>query len=74
MWEDAEQHFEKALRLAEDLPHRLEQAEVRRWYARMLLDRNASGDRKKARELLGEALASYRARDAQHVEMVEALL
>jgi hypothetical protein len=32
---------------------------AREWYALMLLDRNATGDRSKARDLLTEALAMY---------------
>ena len=59
-WEEAEQHFENALRRAEEIPHRIEQAELRRWYGRMLLDRDGSGDRVKAERLLDEALAAYR--------------
>lgn len=54
--------------LAEELPHRVEQAEVSRWYARML------GDREKGRELLGEALSIYRELGMpKHGEMVEAM-
>jgi len=33
---------------------------VRRWYACMLIERNAPGDKEKARELLNEAIAMYR--------------
>jgi hypothetical protein len=48
---------------------------VRRWYAWMLLDRDASGDREKARTLLTEAIAMYRQIGMpKHVEMAEALL
>jgi hypothetical protein len=53
----------------------MEQPEVRRWYARMLIDRNAPGDRDKARELLTEAIAMYRRIGMpKHIEMAEALL
>ena len=53
----------------------IEQPEVRRWYARMLIDRDAPGDREKARELLTEAVAMYRRIGMpKHVEMAEALL
>ena len=73
-WDEAESHFETALSQAEKLSHRLEQPEVARWYARMLLDRDASGDREKARELLGAALAAYKELGMpRYVEMVEAL-
>jgi hypothetical protein len=59
------------------------QPEVRRWYARMLIDRGGPGDpstgsgrdREKARELLTEAVAMYRRiRMPKHVEMAEELL
>jgi hypothetical protein len=35
----AEDHFQIALRQAESFPHRLEQAEIRRFHAMMLIDR-----------------------------------
>ena len=45
---------------------------VRRWYAWMLLDRDASGDRDKARTLLGEATEMYQTIGMpKHLEMVE---
>ena len=60
---------------AEELPQRLEQPEVRRWYARMLIDRDAPGDREKARQLLEEAIAMYRQIGMpKHVEMAEGML
>ncbi len=63
------------MRLAHELPHKIEQPEVRRWYARMLIDRDAPGDRDKARELLTEAVAMYhKIGMPKHVEMAEALL
>ena len=53
----------------------VEQPEVRRWYARMLLERDASGDREKDRELLGAARSAYEELGMpRYVEMVEALL
>jgi class 3 adenylate cyclase len=74
-WEKAEEHYQTALRQAHDLPVVIEQPEVRRWYARMLIDRNGPGDREKARELLTEAIAMYRRIGMpKHVEMAEALL
>jgi hypothetical protein len=81
--EKAEEHYQTALRQAHELPHRIEQPEVRRWYARMLIDRDAPGDpstgsgrdRDRARELLTEAIAMYRRIGMpKHVEMAEALL
>ena len=55
----AEGHYHKALRLADEIPFRSEQPEARRWYARMLLDRDGAGDRGWAETLLDEAIASY---------------
>ncbi len=63
------------MRQAHEIPIVIEQPEVRRWYARMLIDRDGSGDRDKARELLTEAVAMYRKIGMpKHVEMAEALL
>jgi class 3 adenylate cyclase/tetratricopeptide (TPR) repeat protein len=74
-WEKAEEHYRTALRQAHELPVVSEQPEVRRWYARMLIDRNGPGDREKARELLTEAVSMYRRIGMpKHVEMAEALL
>ena len=48
---------------------------MRRWYARMLLDRDGPGDRDKARALLTEAIAMYRRIGMpKHVEMAEKML
>jgi class 3 adenylate cyclase/tetratricopeptide (TPR) repeat protein len=82
-WEKAEEHYETALRQAHDLPFVIEQPEVRRWYARMLIDRARSGDpstgsgrdREKARQLLTEAITMYRRIGMpKHVEMAEEML
>jgi len=74
-WAKAEEHYRTALRQAHELPVVIEQPEVRRWYARMLIDRDAPGDRDKARELLTEAIAMYgQIGMPKHVEMAEALL
>ncbi|MDQ3932085.1 MAG: tetratricopeptide repeat protein, partial [Actinomycetota bacterium] len=59
-WQEAEAHFQRALELAVALPHHIEQADVRRFYSRTLLDRDAAGDRQRARELLTEAIDEYR--------------
>jgi hypothetical protein len=40
--------------------NRLEETELRRLRARMLLDRDGPGDRARARELLEKALVDYR--------------
>src|SRR5580704_9425053 len=74
-WKTAEEHFQIAMQLAESLPDRLEQAEIRRFHAMMLIDRDAPGDRVRARTLLGEASESYtQIGMPRHVEMTEALL
>jgi tetratricopeptide (TPR) repeat protein len=74
-WDEAEQHYETALRQAHELPVVMEQPEVRRWYARMLIDRDGPGDRDKAFRLLTEAIAMYRRIGMpKHVEMAQALL
>jgi tetratricopeptide (TPR) repeat protein len=74
-WGKAEEHYKEALRLAHELPVVSEQPEVRRFYARMLIDRDGPGDRDKARELLTEAIAMYRRIGMpKHIEMAEALL
>ena len=71
-WAEAEDHYQTALRQAHEIPFRTEQPEVRRWYAQMLLDRNAPGDSDKARALLGEATEMYQNIGMpKHVEMVE---
>jgi tetratricopeptide (TPR) repeat protein len=59
-WDAAERHYQAALALTEHIPFISEQADVRYWYARMLLDRSTSGDRRKAGELLKTAVSIYR--------------
>ena len=45
---------------------------MRRWYAQMLLDRNAAGDRDKAQTMLGEAIEQYRTIGMpKHLKMAE---
>jgi len=74
-WEKAEEHYQTALRQAHEIPVVIAQPEVRRWYAHMLIDRDAPGDGEKARELLTEAVAMYRRIGMpKHVEMAEATL
>ncbi len=58
-WDKAVEHFETSLRQAHEFPHKLEQPQVRYWYAKMLTDRNAPGDRDKARQFLDEAIEAY---------------
>jgi hypothetical protein len=72
---EAEAHFETALRQADELPHLIEQPEVRRWYAAMLLQRGETDDRARAGGLLAEAMAQYRALGMpRHVGLAEELL
>jgi hypothetical protein len=74
-WEAAEEHFQTAMQQAESLPYLLEQAEIRRFRAMMLIDRAAPGDREKAQTLLKEALESYtQIGMPRHIEMTRALL
>ena len=74
-WEAAEDHFQTASRQAESVPHRLEQAEIGRFHAMMLIDRAAPGDREKAQTLLREALESYqRIGMLRHVDLTQTLL
>ena len=74
-WQDAERHFEDALRTNAQLGDKPWLAHTRAQYARMLLDRDAPGDRDKAFRLLTEAIAMYRQIGMpKHVEMAEALL
>jgi hypothetical protein len=74
-WEAAEDHFQTALQQAESFPHRLEQAEIRRFHAMMLMDRGAPGDREKAQTLLAEAQETYtRIGMPRHIEITRTLL
>jgi hypothetical protein len=74
-WKAAEDHFQIAMQQAEAFPQRLEQTEIRRFHAMMLIDRAAKGDREKAQTLLNEALESYtQIGMPRHVEMTQALL
>ena len=74
-WDAAQAHYETALTQAHDLPHKIAQPEVRRWYAQMLLDRDAPGNRDKARTLLGEAIDQYRTTGMpKHLAMAEGML
>jgi tetratricopeptide (TPR) repeat protein len=59
-WDRAEQHYSAALAQAAELPHVFEQLHTRRWFARMLLERRGSGDKRRAAQLLAEAAEGYR--------------
>ena len=58
-WDVAERHFVTAMDVAERMPHLIEQADVRRFFAQMQIDRGAPGDLDRARELLTEAVDRY---------------
>jgi tetratricopeptide (TPR) repeat protein len=74
-WQAAEEHFQMATQQAESLPYRLEQAEIRRFYGMMLIDRAAAGDRVKAQTLLREALESYtQIGMPRHIQMARTLV
>jgi tetratricopeptide (TPR) repeat protein len=74
-WEAAEEHFQIGMQQTKSFPNVLEQAEIRRFHAMMLLDRGAPGDREKAQTLLREALETYtRIGMPRHIEMTQALL
>ena len=73
-WEAAEEHFRTAMQQAESFPYLLEQAEIRRFHAMMLLDRGAPGDWEKAQTRLREALETYtRIGMPRHIEMTHML-
>ena len=74
-WEAAENHFQTALHQAAAVPHSLEQAEIRRFHAMMLIDRALPGDRKRARTLLSEAMENYQHIGMpRHGQIIQALL
>ena len=73
-WGSAETHFLTALRQAEEIPNKIAQPEVRRAYARMLIDRNEPGDREKAKTLLDEAITLYgRLGMLRHLDMAKVM-
>jgi tetratricopeptide (TPR) repeat protein len=74
-WDAAEGHFRASLRLARELPMRIEEPEARRFYARMLLRRSAEGDTAEAVHQLQLAEADYVAIGMPaHASLVRALL
>jgi tetratricopeptide (TPR) repeat protein len=74
-WDAAEQHFGVGLRQAMELPHRLEEAELRRFHAMMLLWRDMTGDRTRAHEMLVLAVESYkRIGMSRHLKLARGLL
>jgi tetratricopeptide (TPR) repeat protein len=59
-WEAAEHHFAVAQQHVKRMHNRLEETDLRRLRARMLLDRDGPGDRAPAAELLRRAFDDYR--------------
>ncbi len=59
-YEDAEKHFERALEMNARIRARIWVAHTQHHYARMLVARDAPGDREKAAALAAEALATAR--------------
>ncbi|NQU08760.1 MAG: AAA family ATPase, partial [Candidatus Abyssubacteria bacterium] len=59
-WDDAVEHFEDAMETNARIGARPFLARSQHEYARMLIERNASGDKEKARTLLTESTATYR--------------
>jgi tetratricopeptide (TPR) repeat protein len=74
-WDAAQEHYEAAIELAEGLPHLIEQADARRFYAQMLVTRAGSGDQEHARALLEQALKTYdRIGMPRHAALATAIL
>ncbi len=69
-WEAAEAQFATALQQADEIPHVMAQFDTRRWWAWMLLRRDASRDRDRAKELLEEAIAGYQKLEAPLFEQI----
>jgi hypothetical protein len=71
----AEEHFVEGNRLERVVSGAVGGAENRRFYAEMLVRRDAPGDRDNARTMLEEALDVYRTVGMpRHIEMAEAVL
>jgi hypothetical protein len=74
-WEAAEEHFRISMQQAKSFPNFLEQSEICRFHAMMLMERSAPGDREKARTLFSEALETYAHIGMPcHIEITQTLL
>lgn len=60
-WDEAAEHFERAIELADSLPHKFEQAEARRWLGTMLSRRQGADHAARSAELMADAAARYEA-------------
>jgi class 3 adenylate cyclase/tetratricopeptide (TPR) repeat protein len=71
-WSESEGHFSRALEVARRVGHRIEEAGILRFHARMLRRRDSAGDRDRADILLREAADLFRslglARKAHQIE------
>ena len=74
-WEEAQRHFDAALQLNVQIGALPQVAHTRRDYAAMLLARSRRDDRARARELVEQALATYRELGMErHAATAQALL
>lgn len=72
--DEAEKHFEVALRQTDELPHAMERPSVLHFYARFLIDRAGASDLDRVHAMLTEAIAGYQAvRMPRHQAMTEEL-
>ena len=72
--DEAAEHFETAIRQAEELGAATELAEAGYWYARLLLERGRATDQTRARQLLAEAAHLLeRAGMRRHLERLRSL-
>jgi class 3 adenylate cyclase/tetratricopeptide (TPR) repeat protein len=74
-WDEAEQHFAFARRLAAEFPSTIEPQQVEHWHGKMLLARGKPEDRDRGRAMVGGALEWYRGIGMPlHAAMAEELL
>lgn len=74
-WEAAERHYRSALAAVDSLSMRLEQPEVRRFFAQMLIERDRPGDHSEAERLVREAIDQYtQIGMPKHVDLCRGLL
>jgi hypothetical protein len=56
----ARDHFETAIRQADELPHRLLQPTARYWYGRLLVDDLRPGEQARGRAMIAAAASDFR--------------
>jgi tetratricopeptide (TPR) repeat protein len=70
-YDASQRYFDAAVTQADELPYATEQGEVRRWYAKMLIQRDDADDKNRAKTLLQEAITVYeRVGMPEHERMV----